>query len=56
MEKEPYNVARELLEKYDPKHPSLVQTTPQPAVQQPPRSAGTVYTCMYTHTYPHTQS
>ena len=28
MEKEPYKVARELLEKYDPSNPQLRPTTP----------------------------
>lgn len=44
MEKEPYNIARELLEKYDPTHPSLVPATPQPAAPRPAsQSAGAVY-------------
>ena len=33
MEKEPYRVAKELLEKYDPSHAGLQPTTPQPQQQ-----------------------
>ena len=33
MDKEPYRVAKELLEKYDPSHAALQPTTPQPQQQ-----------------------
>lgn len=33
MDKEPYRVAKELLEKYDPSHTALQPTTPQPQQQ-----------------------
>ena len=45
MDKEPYRVARELLEKYDPSHISL-QPNPEPKnnrVQTPSQGNGTSY-------------
>lgn len=36
MEKEPYRVAKELLEQYAPSHPALVSSTPRP---EPPNNS-----------------
>ena len=33
MDKEPYRIAKELLEKYDPSHAGLQPATPQPQQQ-----------------------
>ena len=49
MDKEPYRVARELLEKYDPTNPALKSTTPTRPRQDDDRSGKQqiIITCLF---------